>query len=203
MKRRRPESAPKINIAPTYVSGCQIPLIRYDRTHLVPLQSIAPIEEFQFDEEGDFENVRAQLLHECSRGGSGATGREQVIDQEHAGARLERVDMHGDGRRAVFQIVFLVVRFVRKLALFANGNEAGLEPNRGCRRKNKSARIDAHHRIHLPRLVAINQQIDATWKQLRVGQYRRDVLKLNPRFRKISNISNRALNVSRLGLNHA
>src|SRR5689334_21402503 len=58
--------------------------IRNQRPHLVSLQPLAAVEEFQLDQKRHFENLRAELGHEGRRGAGGAAGREEVVDQQHA-----------------------------------------------------------------------------------------------------------------------
>ena len=44
--------------------GRQITSINHHRPHFVTFQAVAPIEEFQFDEEGNLQDLRAELLDE-------------------------------------------------------------------------------------------------------------------------------------------
>ncbi len=72
------------------------------------------------------QDLRVQFFHQRDGGGGRTARGEQVINEQHARAGLERVNVHRDRRRAVFERVILLVRFVGQLAFFADGDEAGL-----------------------------------------------------------------------------
>src|ERR1051325_9552065 len=94
--------------------------IDHQRAHRVAGQLLAPAEEAQLDEEGNFKNLPAQPLDQRRCRGRGAAGSEQVIDEQHAAPWLERIDVYRNGRSAIFQFVILLVRLVGELSFFAH-----------------------------------------------------------------------------------
>src|SRR6266581_4393650 len=116
--------------------------IHDQRTHRVLLELFAAMEKTQFDKKRNLQDVSAKSLDQRCCCGGGATGGEEVVNQQHATARLERIHVDRDGGGSVFQLVFLLVSLIRKLALFAHGYESGLQFYCCCRRENKTTGID-------------------------------------------------------------
>src|SRR2546425_10821100 len=92
--------------------------IHDQRTHRVLLELFAAMEKTQFDKKRNLQDVSAKSLDQSCCGGGSPTGGEQVINQQHATARLERihVDRHSGGPK--FQPRFPFVGLIRKVAPF-------------------------------------------------------------------------------------
>ena len=76
----------------------------------------------------------------CRRG-------EQVVDDEHAGAGLERVDVHLELGLAVLELVRDSIGRAGQLAGLAHRDEARVERAREGAAEDEAARLDAHHRV--------------------------------------------------------
>src|SRR5260221_13830508 len=96
-------------------------LIDDQRTDGIILQFVAPVEKAEFDQERYFEDFCADLMQQGGGGGGGPARGQKIINQQDAAARLDRVNMDGDGIGAVFKIITLFVSPVRELALFPDG----------------------------------------------------------------------------------
>src|SRR5207249_444221 len=138
-------------------AGCGVTnkSIHHERTHRVLLELFAATEKAQLDEKRNLQDVSAKSLDQRCRGGSGATGGEQIVNQQHATARLERIDVDRHSGGPIFQLVFLFVSLIRKLALFTHGYESGLQFYGCCRCEDETTGIDPDDRIHAPRFQTV------------------------------------------------
>ena len=103
--------------------------------------------------------------------------------------------MNGDGGRAVFEVICLLVRLEREFSFFSDRHETGLELDGSRRRENESTRVYSYDRVHHPWFHGVAKQINASTEQLRIGQNRGDVLELNSGFGKISNVPDGAFDL--------
>ncbi len=165
----------------------------------VVLEFLAAVKELEFDEEGNFEDFSAKLLNQSRRRRRGPAGGEEVIDEQDPAAGLEGVNVDGDRGAPVFEIIFLLVRLVRELPLFANGNEARLEFHGRGRSKDKAARIDTDDGIDSAGFDVVTQKVDAAAEQTRIRKHGCDVLELDAGFREVGDVANSAFDFSGSG----
>jgi len=82
------------------------------RTNIQPMNAldtvsiVAAVEEAEFDEEGDLENLPTEFLNECCGCGGCAASRQKIVDEQNATAGFESIDVDSNRSRAVFQIIF-------------------------------------------------------------------------------------------------
>ena len=79
----------------------------------------------------------------------GAAGGDEIVDQDHALARVDRVGMHFHFVEAVFQRIGNAHRGVRQLAFFADRHEASGDLMRHRTAENEAARLDAGDLVDL------------------------------------------------------
>src|SRR3972149_897660 len=70
------------------------------------LELLAPLQEPKLDQERHADHVTAELLDQPERGGHGPSGREEVIDSQHALAGLKGVFMDRERITAVLKLIF-------------------------------------------------------------------------------------------------
>src|SRR5215471_17168489 len=107
-------------------------LIDHQRTHRILLKFFAAVEEAEFYEEGNLQNLRAELLDQCCRGCCGAAGGQQIVDQKNSIAGFEGIDVDCNSGGAVLEIVLFLVSLVWEFAFFSDGDEPSFESH-GCR----------------------------------------------------------------------
>ena len=98
--------------------------------------------------------------------------------------------MDGHCVGAVFQVVALFVGVKREFAFFANGDEAGTEPQGSSSGEDKSSRVDADDLVDGSGRVRFNESVHSPSKQGGVSENGRDVFELDARFGKVGNVAN-------------
>src|SRR3954453_3542462 len=113
--------------AETPAKGHVESLVVNQRVDVVPSEGLPPAEEVELDQEADAHHLAAELLDEAHlRGGCAARG-EQVVVDEHARPRTDRILVQLEGRVAVLECVGDADGAPRELARLARGDEAGAE----------------------------------------------------------------------------
>src|SRR5579862_8366363 len=95
--------------------------------YVVALELVAAVKEIEFDDEGEACDLSAERAREFGGGFGGASGGEQVVDNENFFAGADGVLVHFERVGAVFQCVIEFDSFGGELADFADGNESGVE----------------------------------------------------------------------------
>src|ERR1044071_6724282 len=103
--------------------------------------------------------------------------------------------MHGNGRCAILEVVYLFVGLVRKLSFFPHRDKSGFQFYGRGRREDEPASINPNHSINAARFEAIGEQVDAAGKEARICQDRSNIFKLNAGFWKIRDGPDGSLNV--------
>lgn len=161
------------------------------------LDPFAALESFEFDQEGGFDDLGPEFLQEQRGCFSGAAGGEEIVNQQHAAARLDGIDMDSDGVASIFQVVALLVRAVGELAFFADRDKPGAEAQSGGGCEDETTSVDSDHTVNFAGLMAIDQKVDACGKKSRVRENGRDVLELNSRLREVGNVANGVAKIRR------
>src|SRR5438552_12815248 len=105
--------------SPPALSKSMFMLIPDQAPYLVRLQALAAGEEVQLDQHPAAGDLAAGLRNQLAAGLERAAGGQQVVDQEHAGAGLEAVDVHVQLGLAIFEVVLQLVSLIGKLARLA------------------------------------------------------------------------------------
>ena len=93
--------------------------------HVELAQSLGPAEIRQIDYEASRKDLRTQLAQQLDGTFGGATGRDQVVDQNDAITVRNRVLVHFHFIEPVLQRIGDGNTLVRELALLADGHEPG------------------------------------------------------------------------------
>ena len=95
--------------------------------NLMRLDPFGTIQPPELDQDRDAHEFATQLLDHLDAGFQRAAGGDEVVDHQDPLARLDRIGVDLERVVSVFQFVVLGHRVAGKLALLANGNEAGIE----------------------------------------------------------------------------
>src|ERR1044071_5287898 len=143
------------------------------------LEAGPPTEVDQVDHERALDDMGADPLEQRDRGDGSTAGGDQVVDDDHALAGGDAVDVDLDTIAAVLELVLVADRGVRQLARLAGRGEAGpdLGGDRGA--EDEAARL---HRGDLVDLleVATGEGTDHLTEAGRVCQERGDIAKPDP-----------------------
>ena len=99
----------------------------------------------------------------------------EVVDQDDALARADRVRVDLDLVDAVFERIGDAHRLVRQLALLADRHEAGRELMRHRAAEDEAARLDPGHLVDLAAGVRVDEFIDGAAEGARIAEQRGDV----------------------------
>lgn len=165
-------------------------LIRQERKHPVPLQTLSALQGAQFDKKGCLDDVALQRLQQLQRRLHGAASGQDVIDHQHACPRHEGILVHFQGILAILQGVFDPQRGGGQFARFAHGDQAGVELIGQGSAENKAARFYAHYLVDVLAHVALGQEVDRQVKRLRIRQQGGNVLEDDPRLGEILDVTN-------------
>src|ERR1019366_8428938 len=145
----------------------------------------AALEEVEFDREAEAGDLAAKLTHQLHRRLHGAAGGEQIVDDDHALSRLDRVEMDFEGVGSVLQVVAHAGGLCRQLLRLAHGNESSVQAVRQHRAKDEAARLDAEDQVDLLADVVGRERVDHLRESALVLQQGGDVVEQNPRFGKV------------------
>ncbi len=104
-----------------------MPAERHQRSyrHIHRAQLVRAAEIRQIDNEARGDNVGADLPQQLHRAFGGAAGRDQVVNQDHALAGMNGIDMHFHLVGAVFERIGHPHGLMRQLAFLADRHKAG------------------------------------------------------------------------------
>lgn len=88
-------------------------LIQDQRFYFLAGKFGAAVEEGEFDQEGNFDDLGAGFFYEVDGCSGGAASGEEVIDENYFFSGSERVNVDGDGVGAVFEVVGFFLAFLR------------------------------------------------------------------------------------------
>ena len=126
----------------------------------------------------------------------GAAGGEQVVDDQHALARLDGILVDLQAIGAIFQLVAHAHAFGGKLLRLAHGHESRAQGISQRRRENEAARFDAQHLIDGSVLIMRLQPVDHAAESVFVLQQRGDVVEENARFGKVGHFADEFLEIA-------
>lgn len=149
----------------------------------------AAAEEGEFDEEGDADEVRAELVEEFDGGGGGATGGEEVIDEEDFFAGGDGVFVEFDDGFAVFEGVGDLAGFPGEFAFFADGDEAGAEAVGDGGGEDEAAGIDADDFVDFDAACGIAEEGDGVAEEGGIGEDGGDVFEDDSGFGEVDDIA--------------
>src|SRR6266404_4943598 len=131
----------------------------------------------QIDHEAAFHHDSAHLLDQLrSRFGSAAGG-DQVVQQQHAVARADRIDVDFDPIATVFELVVVPDRLGRELAFLADRNEPHAQREGNRRSDDEATRFDTRDLVDFLIAVAVDDLLDRQAKPDRILQQGSDVAK--------------------------
>ena len=149
----------------------------------------------QVDDEARRNDIGADLAEQFHRALGGAAGGDEIVDQDDALARLDRVGMHFHFIDAVFQRIGDPHRGMRQLAFLADRHEAGGNLMRHRAADDEASRLDAGDLVDLQSRPGLHQFIDRAAERARIGQQRGDVAKQDALLRVIRNGADGGLDV--------
>ena len=159
------------------------------------------VEEREFDQERDRDNLGAKFVEQADRGGGGAPGGEKVIDQEDLLAGVNRVLVDLGHRFPILEAVGSLLGGPGKLALLPDRDESALEAVRNRRREDEAPGVDPDDLGDLGVPGGFGEKADRGLKVLRILQNGRDVLEDDARTGKIGDIPDGGAEI--VGVRHA
>src|SRR5690242_21597372 len=106
------------------------------------LQSFAPTEIGKVDYEATLNYVPARIFDQPDGSRCRSSGRDEIVDHQHALAGTDCVHVHLDAVSPVFQLVIPANRGPGQFAALAQWNEAGRKRVREGRADDEAARFD-------------------------------------------------------------
>src|SRR5262245_41007281 len=130
------------------------------RDHVIAGEAIAALQEFQLDHERDALDFSAELLRQADGGSGSSTGRQQVVCNDDARARLHRILVDFQRVRAVLEVVRNAFGFCRELLRFAHRYESRSEVISQRRREDETTSLDSENKIRLVRADLLAHRVD-------------------------------------------
>src|SRR5688572_79385 len=171
-------------------------LVLQERNDRRRLQLLAPVQKLQFDQELCFHQDATHFANQRGGGSRRPTGGEQIIDQNNSLSPLDGIDMEFHFGLAVLKSVFRALGFIRQPPFFAKRHKTNSELVRDRGAEKKSARVDSDDLVGLFAPALLEKHVDRGAKKRAVAEDRRDVLKDDPRLRKIRDITHRVSQLS-------
>ena len=120
----------------------------------------------------------------------GAAGCQHVVDDHDALSVTERIGVHFEGVRTVFQRVLLADLDVRKFARLSDRNETRADRVSQRRTEDVAPRFDADDVVDFPIFEAVDEEVDCSAEALPILQQRSNVTEKDPGDRKVRDRSN-------------
>src|SRR5215831_183205 len=146
------------------------------RVELGLLQLVSAAEKRELDHEGHPDDLPAELADQPQSRTHRTTGREEVVDREHALAGLDRVRVHCERVAPVLELVLHLDRLARELARLAHRHETRIQLMRERAAQDETSRFDADDHIDALRLVAPGERVDDELERRTVLEKGCDVL---------------------------
>src|SRR5262245_56184311 len=161
-----------------------------DDEYVLALQLAASVQIGELDEERDALDPPAELLDEPDSRPCRSSSRQQIVDNQNALSRLDRILVHFQAVTAVFQLVGGAHRRRRQFAELAHRHEAGTDAIGNRRAQNEAAAFDSDDDFDLPSAIRYRQAVDRHPKPFGVPEQRGDVVEQNAGFRKVRHVTN-------------
>ena len=126
----------------------------------VPAIRSRPCRNGELDHEQRADDDPAEPLHELDLGAGRTAGGEHVVEDDHAGAGLDRVDVNLERIRAVLEVVARLDRLPGQLAGLPRGHEAAAERVGERTAEDEAARLGAEDHVGRPRAGPRRQPVD-------------------------------------------
>src|SRR5438067_3791482 len=162
---------------------------RDERVHLRAAELLPAAQGEELDDEEIGPDDSACLAHQLARGGSGASGGEQIVDDGHLLALLHRVDVRLEDSRPVLEGVLHALGLVGELPELADGRDADAESigERGA--EKEPARLDGDDALEALAAQPPGKLVDDGAVGRRIAQHRSEVLEEDSRLGKIGNVA--------------
>src|SRR5581483_440450 len=145
--------------------------------------------ELELDDEREADDLPPELLDELDRRLRRATGREDVVVDQHALPGDDRVGVHLQRVEPVLERVLRRHRPPRKLSRLACGNEPAAEPAGERAAGDVAARLGAEDEIRLLRLRPLRDPLHRLLERFGVGEQRHDVLEDDSGLREVRDVA--------------
>src|SRR5947208_3990532 len=167
-------------------------LVLDQRCDFVTRELVAAFERGQLDQECETDDLALELFHELDGPGHRAPSCEEIVDDQDASARLDRVLVHLERRRTVFQVVLDADDIAGELSELAHWDkpDAELVGDRG--REDKAPRLHADDGVDLLRADLREESVDRGRKRVPVLKERRNVLEEDARLGEVGNVTDPA-----------
>src|SRR5580704_15078996 len=146
---------------------------------------LTALQKVEFDREGQSCNVSSELLNQLYRGFHRSAGRQQIVDEDHILAGLNRIEMNFQRIGAVFQVVSHASHGRRQLARLAYRYKSRIETISERRAEDEAASLDAEDEVDIFADVMRGQGINHLREANPVFQQRRDVVKEDARLGEV------------------
>ena len=134
----------------------------------MPLDPRASTEIGKVDHERASDDFAADRRDQLERGLRRASGRDQVVDEQHAFATRDRVAVHLEAVGPVLELVVLADVLGRELARLADRDEADAKLARERRADDEAARLDPRDLVDAPAAIRSGETLeDLEWKGAR------------------------------------
>src|SRR6476660_4238110 len=157
----------------------------------------------QVDDEGRAHDFRIQLTQQFDRSSRRAAGGDEVVDEQHRLAWLQRILMDLDNVDSVLEFVLLANGLRRKLALLADRHEAAAQAIGDSAAEDEAARLDAGNRLDPPVGKWRDQPLDAGAQSVGMTEQRGDVAEHDAGLRIVRYRTHEVLEIDVFGQAHA
>src|SRR5438445_554532 len=148
------------------------------------------VQRLQLDEKGERVQLAAETLHQIGGRSGGATGCQQIIDNQHPLPFSHRVGVDLERVGAIFKRIRLPHGRERQLAGLSDRSEARADSIRDRRAENEPAALDADDDVDPLILKWERKAVDGRAESCRLLQQRRDVVEQDSSLRKIWYVTN-------------
>lgn len=160
-----------------------------DAEDLVASEFLAAIEEREFDQEGEADDVSLKFFEEAPDSGGSSACCEEVVDDEDAFVGLDIFGVDFEGVEAVFEFVAFLESFVGEFAGFTDRYEADTEAVGKRSAKDKATGFDADDFADLHVFVMCGEQFDDMAEGSGVCEQGGDIFKQDTGFGEVRDIA--------------
>src|SRR5439155_16529443 len=160
-----------------------------NRVDVLARQLAAAVQSHQLDQECESVHLAAEAFHQVGGRARSPARSQEVVDDQHALPRANRVFMNLQRVAAVFELVAGADAPRRQLPRLAHRREAGPDAIRDRRAENEPAALDGDNDLDTLILERKGKRIDGRAEARWILQQRRDVVEENPGLGEVRNMT--------------
>ncbi len=161
--------------------------------HIISGELVSSLETFQLNEKVERYDFAAELADQTDRRLGRSTRGQQIIDDQYALSRADRIPVDRQGVRSVLEAVLHLKAIGRQLPRLSDRDKSRPEPAGQHAAEDKPSGLDPYHLINPVRLIARGQLVRQLAESRGIFQQGGNVVEKNAGLGEIRHFANEGL----------